>query len=504
MHYKFIFICTLAVIICGCAGNADSSVKGGQYYQNPVLGGDYPDPSIIRVGNDFYMTHSSFEYLPGLLVWHSTDLIHWKRISHALTTYVGSVWAPDIAKHGDMWYIYFPAARKNWVVTALSPEGPWSVPVEIQASGIDPGHLTAIDGKRYLYFPGINIVPLSDDGLSVTGPPISTNYSGWEYPDAWNTECFCLEGPKATIRNGYYYLTSAQGGTAGPSTAHMAVAARSRSPFGPFENSPFNPIVHTENRAERWWNQGHGTLVDDVNGNWWIMYHAYEKGFHTLGRQTMLLPIVWTDDDWFRVPEGVNSGDLLPIPAGQPFTDISYLSDDFSSNNLGLQWQFFKRYEPERVNIGNGKLTLKAQGASFAESSPLLVNAGDRHYETTVEYWIEGGVTAGLVLFYDEQANVRIAVDEKQFMVFNQKSMKTRDPNSHGNHGFLRIHNDYNEVNFYHSADGKHWFKMGRSLEVTGFNHNVFYQFLSLRVGLYAFGEGNAVFSNFVYRKIDD
>ena len=503
MQYKLISTFLLAIILCGCTGNTVPSEQGGNYYQNPVLGGDYPDPSIFRDGKDFYLTNSSFEYYPGLLVWHSTDLIHWTRVSHALTKYVGSVYAPDIVKHGDTWYIYFPAAGTNWVVHAPSPEGPWSDPISLQVGRIDPGHLVDADGKRYLYLSAGNIVPLSDDGLSTAGPPVK-NYDGWQFPLEWNTECFCLEGPKSTIRNGYYHLISAEGGTAGPSTAHMVVAARAKSPFGPFENSPYNPIVHTKHRTERWWNQGHGSLVDDVAGNWWIIYHGYENEFHTLGRQTLLMPIEWTDDDWFRVPEGLNSADLLPAPAGQPSVDARNVSDDFSGNKLGLQWQFFKLYQPERVSVDNGKLTLKAQGSNFFESSPLIVNAGDRRYEATVEFSIDEGVTAGLSLFYDEQANVRLSVDKNQFVVFNQSSAKNRVPNRIGNHGFLRILNDRNEVNFYYSLDGKEWTKMGRSIEVSGFNHNVFLRFLSLRVGIYAFGEGNAVFSNFVYRKLDE
>jgi len=501
MYFKFISICVLAVILFGCAGA--SSDKTSNFYQNPVLGGDYPDPSVIRVGNDFYMTHSSFEYYPGLLVWHSTDLIHWKRVSHALTKYVGSVWAPDLVKHGNTWYIYFPADRKNWVVSAPSPEGPWSDPIDLQVSGIDPGHVVDVNGKRHLYLSTGKIVPLSDDGLSTAGPAV-TNYEGWQFPKEWSTECFCLESPKSTIRNGYYYLTTAEGGTAGPATSHMVVSARATSPYGPFENSPYNPIVRTERRSERWWSQGHGTLVDDVNGKWWIMYHGYEKGFHTLGRQTLLLPIEWTDDNWFRVPKNVKSADRLPVPAGQPYTGNTDLSDDFSDNRLGLQWQFFKQYEPERIKIDNGKLTMKAQGISFTESSPLLVNASDRRYEATVEYWIDEGVTAGLVLFYDDQANARIAINKDQITVFNQSNAKNRVSNKLGNHGFLRVLNDENEVSFYYSADGKEWTRMDRSLEVTGFNHNVFYGFLSLRAGIYAFGEGNAVFSNFVYRKLED
>jgi beta-xylosidase len=478
-----------------------STGRGKNSYENPVLGGDYPDPSVFREGNDYYMTHSSFNYYPGLLVWHSKNLLHWERVCHALNKNVGSVWAPDLVKHGDKWYIYFPAGGTNWVVTARSPEGPWSEPVDLNLRGfIDPGHVAGPDGKRYLYLSKGYIVQLSDDGLSTAGQPVH-NYSGWEFPKEWSTECFCLESPKSTVRNGLFYLTVAEGGTAGPATSHMVVSARSSSPMGPFENSPYNPIVHTESRDERWWSQGHGTLVDDIDGNWWIMYHGYEKNFHTLGRQTLMLPLEWTDEGWFRVKEGINSGDELPCPAGIPSPDGTSLSDSFSGNSLGLQWQFYKDYAPSRTTIEDGKLHLTAMGSSFENSYPLLVNCSAHRYEVITEFTIEDNVTAGLCLYYNETANVRIAADAEKFTVFIQKNAKISVKNLIGKKGFLRILNDNNEVSFYFSSDGKEWTRVERSLDATGYNHNVFGEFLSLRPGLYAFGNGQAVFDNFICRQ---
>jgi xylan 1,4-beta-xylosidase len=479
-----------------------SSDLGNGYYQNPVLGGDYPDPSVLRVGKDYYMTHSSFNYYPGLLVWHSTDLIHWERVSHALNKYVGSVWAPDLVKYKDTYYVYFPAGGTNWVVTAQSPEGPWTEPLDLKLNGfIDPGHLLATDGKRYLYLSKGYVVQLAQDGLSTLDKP-KFIYGGWNFPKEWSTECFCLESPKASFRDGYFYLTVAEGGTAGPATSHMVVSARAKSPEGPFENSPYNPIVHTDNRAEQWWSQGHGTLVDDINGNYWIMYHGYEKGFHSLGRQTLMLPVKWTDDKWFRVPEGVKSSDEIRKPSGASSKDGTALSDDFSEDKLGLQWQFYKRFSPERIKLEGGKMTFTAEGTSFDNSSPLLVNSADKKYEIQVEYTIDENVTAGLCLYYNELANVRIAVDTARFTVFIQKSAKIRQENLLGNHGYLRILNDNNEVSFYFSADGKEWNRVERSLDATGYNHNVFGEFLSLRAGLYAFGKGKVIFDNFIYRKL--
>jgi xylan 1,4-beta-xylosidase len=344
------------------------------------------------------------------------------------------------------------------------------------------------------------VVELSPDGLSKVGEPKFT-YEGWKFPKTWSTECFCLESPKITVKDGYFYQTVAEGGTAGPATSHMVVSARSKSPFGPWENSPYNPIVHTESRMERWWSQGHGTLVDDLRGNYWMMYHGYEKGFHSLGRQTLMLPVEWTKDGWFRVPKGINSGNPIKTPAGVASKSEIGLSDAFS-NGLGLQWQFAKLYKPERTEIKDGKLNFTAEGDSFINSSPLLVNASDRRYEVIVEYTIESGVTAGLTLFYNETAHVRISVDQNNFTVFIQKSSKIREKNTLGNKGFLRILNDENEVSFYFSQDGKNWTRVERSLDATGYNHNVFGEFLSLRAGVFAFGSGQATFDNFIYRKL--
>lgn len=488
--------CFFAIISLSFSINAQNN------YTNPVLGGDYPDPSIVRVGKDYYMTHSSFEYYPGLLVWHSTDLVNWKRISFALQKYVGSVWAPDLIYHKGMYYIYFPAGGTNWVVTAKTPYGPWSEPVDMKLPGfIDPGHMLDYEGNRYLYLSKGYVAKLSEDGLKTVEQPRFV-YEGWEYPKEWSTECFCLESPKMTTKDGYFYMTVAQGGTAGPATSHMVVSARSKSPYGPWVNSPYNPIVHTESRDELWWSQGHGSLVDDINGNWWILYHAYEKGFHTLGRQTLMLPVEWTSDDWFIIKKGVKSDAKIQLPAGEKSKHDTGLSDNFNSGKLGLQWQFFKDNDPKRISFDNGSLLFAAKGNSFDNTTPLLVNTSERKYEVTIEYTIDEGVTAGLCLYYNETANARISVDTASFAVFNQKNRKISEKNTLGRHGFLKILNDDNEVSFYYSSDSKIWNRVERSLDMTGFNHNVFGGFMSLRAGIFAYGKGRVRIEEFKYNSL--
>lgn len=138
-----------------------------------------------------------------------------------------------------------------------------------------------------------------------------------------------LEGPKLLHKDGYYYMVSAEGGTAGPATSHMVVVARSKSVFGPWENSPYNPLVHTYSASDPWWSKGHGTLIDDAEGNWWVVYHAYAQGYHTLGRQTLIDPVEWTADGWVKLRH-----DARPLPAQDPEnTDWNFPTTSRASNS---------------------------------------------------------------------------------------------------------------------------------------------------------------------------
>ncbi|GAA6766719.1 hypothetical protein AAFH68_26620 [Flavobacterium sp. CGRL1] len=299
----FLLINFISIVI---SAQQQKAVTGEEFYQNPIFAGDYADPSITRDGEDYYIVHSSFNYYPGLLIWTSKDLVNWKPVTHALKKSVGSVWAPDLVKYNNKFYIYFPANETNYVVWADSINGPWSDPVDLKIGNIDPGHFTDEKGNRYLYFSNGNYVPLSKDGLSVTGEGKHV-YDGWKIPEEWSIECFCMEGPKVMKRGKYYYLTVAEGGTAGPATSHMVISARSKSPLGPWENSPYNPIIRTKDKSEKWWSKGHSTLIDDADGNWWMVFHGYENGYYNMGRQTLLEPVEWTSDGWFKSSENIKT-----------------------------------------------------------------------------------------------------------------------------------------------------------------------------------------------------
>ena len=491
----------LLSLLSDAQGQTKNNAKGDGYYLNPIFAGDYPDPSILRDGKDYYIVHSSFTYYPGLLIWHSTDLINWEPVTHALHRYLGSVWAPDLAKYHDKYYIYFPAGNSTYVVTANSIAGPWSDPVDLKINYIDPGHFTDAQDKRYLYFNNGGYIPLSDDGLSVTGE-FKHVYDGWKIPSEWSIECFCMEGPKLTKRGDYYYLTVAEGGTAGPATSHMVISARSRSAFGPWENSPYNPIIRTKQNSEKWWSKGHGTLFDDPNGKWWMVFHGYENGFYGMGRQTLLQPVTWTKDGWFKTPEGIKTDE----PIKRPIKDISgsafSLNDDFSGNELKPQWQFFDEYDTTRFNPTNAGLLIKAKGKSVANCSPLLCIPSNHAYIAQVELQIEGDAIGGLVLFYNSSAYSGILADKENILA-NLRGWQFPAVKAVINrHVFLRLRNINNTVDMYYSLDGSKWVKIENSLEVSGFNHNVLSGFLSLRLGLCSIGEGTVKFRNFVYKPI--
>lgn len=465
-----------------------------QEYPKAILPGDYPDPTIVRDGDDYYMTHSPFYYAPGFLIWHSQDLINWKPICRAVPEYAGSAMAPDLIKYKGRFYIYYPAAGTNWVVWADDIRGPWSEPIDLKVGGIDPGHIADEEGNRYLYVDKGEVIRLTEDGLATVGEKRKA-YDGWKYPEKWNTECMCLESPKLTFHNGYYYLTSAQGGTAGPATSHMVASARSKSITGPWENSPYNPIAHTYSADDNWWSKGHGTLVDDINGNWWIVYHAYAKGYHSLGRSTLIEPIEWTSDGWYRVKKSAATLGLnRTVESGME------LSDNFEGTDLGLQWTFWKEYAMNSVSVAGESLVVKGKGTSPANGRLLLVTPTDKNYIVETEVTVGRENTAGLLLFYNEKAYTGVVSNGKTFTVYRNAGEKMELPNKIGNHFFARIHNQGHNVCMQISKDAREWITLVENLDVSQLNHNNFGGFYALRPALVSLGRGSALFGQFHYR----
>jgi beta-xylosidase/lysophospholipase L1-like esterase len=478
---------------------------GNGYFLNPIMSGDHPDPSILKDGSDYYMTFSSFDAYPGLVIWHSKDLVNWHPIGPALFKNVGAVWAPELVKHGSRYFIYFPGIapyRSNYVVWADDIRGPWSDPIDLKIGRIDPGHAVGPDGKRYLFLSAGYLVTLADDGLSVVSEPRKI-YDGWQYPADWIVEGFAQEGPKIIRRGDYYYMVLAEGGTAGPPTGHMIVAARSKSIEGPWENSPHNPILRAMSGDESWWSKGHGTLVEGPDNRWWIVYHAYEKGFYNLGRQTLLEPVEWLDDGWFRVAKYDPARPIpKPVPASTGEHGFAF-SDDFSSNKMGIQWSFYAGdvNDRERYRYESGSLVLKSKGKAPSDSSPLWFVTGDHAYEIEVEIDADPGATAGLLLFYNRRLYVGLGFSAKNFIMHSYGIERAgAKPAEVANRLHLRLRNDRHIMTIDYSVDGRTWTRYDRGMEVSGYHHNVGYDFLSLRPALYAAGSGEVRFRNFKYR----
>jgi xylan 1,4-beta-xylosidase len=467
-------------------------------YGNPVLGGDHPDASPIRVGNEFYLTHSSFDYAPGLLIWHSRDLVNWRPVAAALRRYHGNVYAPYLCQYQDRFYIYFPADGRLRVVHAEHPEGPWSEPIDLGINAIDPAHV-AENGRRFLYMAGGLMAELTANGLAVRTPPRKI-FDPWPMPATSRMECTCLEAPKVMEHNGYFYLNVAEGGTAGPATSHAVVSARSRHAEGPWEFSPHNPVVRTTSRDDRWLSVGHGRLVDTPDGRWFMTVHAYENGYRTLGRQTLLLPIEWTSDGWFRVPEGVTAASAISMPiAGSRQEPMPDPSDDFTSRELGSQWAFWHEFDPARFTTGNGALTLQARGTSLADTSALTTPVGGHSYTVEMDIEVTPGCASGLLLFYSPEHATGILLDDEGIGVRLANGYVPSRQHKGATRAMLRVVNDRQEIDFYYRVPGQPWRRAEESAEIAGMNHNVLGGFLDVRPAVFASGKGQATFRGFRY-----
>jgi beta-xylosidase len=472
-------------------------------FLNPILGGDFPDPTIMRDGNDYYMTHSSMYYVPGLLVFHSTDLVNWKPISNALRSYIGSVWAPDICKHDGVFYIYFTVEGKgNLVVYADSPAGPWSEPVDLRLDGIDPGHIVDDEGLRWVFMNGGYRARLTEDGLAVVPGTLEKVYDGWKFPIEWESDGFNLEGPKLKKIGAYYYLLAAQGGTAGPPTSHMIIVARSASIHGPWENSPNNPLVRTRKNTEKWWAKGHGSLVDTPDGDLWVVYHAYENGYLGMGRQTIIEPVEITDDLWLSAPSGtaIERPMAKPVASHETVDRLRHLGEF----RIGFEWKFFKNFGQGRASYNNGAMTLKADGNNPHDSAPLLFVPGMKNYELSACAEIDVNTTAGLVLFYNEDFYVGTGFDREKRIRWRKGGVKgTWNHEGCAGKLWMKIRIVEHIVTGYYSYDGKVWEKEIWGMDISGYHHNTLYGFISVLPGLFAFGGGSARFADFSLKRLD-
>jgi len=493
-----------------------ASDLGDGTFRNPVLPGDRPDPSVLRVGDEYYLTYSSFDAAPGLTIWRSPDLVNWEFVTCALERPLTTVFAPDLIEHDGRFFLYIPFIpsawsdaihdAQIWVITADRPEGPWSEPVFTGISGaIDPGHVVGEDGDRYLFVNGIRRARLSADGLrAVTA--LEQAYDGWQYPDEWVTEAYALEGPKFFRRDGWIYLVSAVGGTGGPATGHMVIVARSRSVFGPWENSPHNPVARTRTKDEAWWSRGHATILEAPDGSWHMVSHGYRNDFRTLGRQALLEPIEWTDDGWPTAPARDLGAPLpkpgpLVIPVAIPAPD-----DDFTAPRWGQRWVFDNPSpdETSRARFGQDGLALRAKGTSPADCSALTTWSMDEAYEVEVEVEVPDGAQGGLLLYFNDRLFCGMGWDGESLASYaGGRRSHWREPAEPGAVIRLRLRNDRHIVTGWHATPGGEWIRHGVRYDTQGYHSATMNDLKSLRPALFATGAGDVRFRAFRYRPLE-
>ena len=369
------------------SGTDGAAAPRGQY-RNPILAGFYSDPSIVRVGPDFYLVTSTFSWFPGLPVFHSRDLVHWRQIGNAIDRsgqldfgtleMSRGLFAPSIAYHGGRFYIVNTCVDcgGNYVITATNPAGPWSDPVWLKSvEGIDPSLFFDADGKawlvnnrapaepaRYDGHRAIWIEGFDPKGLRMLGNPKMIVDGGVD-PSAnpvW------IEGPHLYHVGRYYYLMAAEGGT---SVNHSEVVLRAEAVDGPYRPAPpgINPILTQRDlpadRAAPVSAAGHADLVQLPDGRWWSVFLAtrpYAQDFYNTGRETFLLPVTWRDGWPVILAQGepvpkVAKAPLPPMPMGMPMTGSFTVRDTFDRPRLGPEWMTMRG---AKVRIEGGELTL--------------------------------------------------------------------------------------------------------------------------------------------------
>ncbi|MBR1584681.1 MAG: family 43 glycosylhydrolase [Clostridia bacterium] len=374
-------------------------------YRNPILRGFHPDPSILRVGEDYYIVNSSFVHFPGLPISHSRDLVHWQVIGHAADDLAASglaglpggygYWAPDISYYkGRFWVVatlrrHTPPYRLQMITSAADPRGPWDKPRFLPLDGIDPSLFADDDGRRYILLnPGAIIAEIDDRGELISEPEMISFGSARIKP----------EGPHLLKKDGWYYLFLAEGGTG---SGHMETAARSKFLRGPYEACPFNPILGRKNPLSPIQRSGHGKPVMLPDGRWMFVYLCGRsvEGKTVMGRETALDPMTWTQDGWPMVNalKGPSCLQKKPLPDGGTAKERN---DEWVS----------PRADPRAfAQWAGGDLRLLCGGdpASVAPSSVLLRRQTEKCFTQSVHVDMAdaaAGSAAGLTGYYDERS----------------------------------------------------------------------------------------------------
>jgi xylan 1,4-beta-xylosidase len=390
---------------------------------NPIIPGFHPDPSICRVGADFYLVCSSFEYWPALPLFHSRDLVNWRLIGHAidrpsqfdLTSVPSSLgfMAPTIRHHEGRFWIAGTVVLggENFIISASDPAGPWSEPVRVDLPGIDPDLAWDEQGRCRWTSAGISQAVIDHRTGEVLEPP-SVAWSG-------SDDASWPEAPHLYFVNGFWYLMIAEGGT---ERAHAVAIARSSSPAGPFEPCPHNPILTHRGRNRSIQNTGHGDLVQLPNGDcWMVLLGVRPTGmtphFHVLGRETFLTRVTWRDG-WPAV-DPVQETFEAPALVPSPWPSLPP-RDDFDEPVLAPQWISVRRpcLDDEALSDRPGWLRLHGRGRDLDSTLPTFMGRRQQHHNCNVTVRIDAhhGIS-GLAIRMDERHHAEIVIDHDRLAV---------------------------------------------------------------------------------------
>ena len=488
--------------------------------RNPIIPGYHPDPSVCRVGDDFYLVNSSFQYFPGVPIYHSKDLVNWEQIGNVLnresqlplkgaSSWLG-IYAPTIRYHEGVYYMITTNVGNggNFMVTATNPAGPWSEPVWLTQGGIDPS-LWFEDGKCYMVSnpdAGIWLCEIDPKtGKQLTESKLLWQGTGGRHP----------EGPHIYKKDGWYYLLISEGGT---ELAHKLTIARSRNIYGPYEANPDNPILtncRMAGQSMQIQGTGHGDFVQAKDGSWWLVFLAYRNfggSYHHIGRETCLAPVEWREGEW-PVVNGGNAIDTLMQVRTLPAVPVSKPASRPSFSELGPEWVYIQNPVWKNYQFAGGKLRLTASKSSLTENNgPTFIGRRQESAAFVMETEIDAttlsaGCKAGLTVYQIHDGHMDLSVVKNMsgtvsvVMDYRIKSLVGETMGMAGANEKIKLRvssPDGNRYVFEYSRDGQAYKKLAEhdcllvSTEVVG-------GFTGVVLGMYAQGEGTADFSYFDY-----
>ncbi len=398
-------------------------------YNNPIIPGFYPDPSICRAGDSYYLVTSSFEYFPGIPIFKSKDLLNWTNLGCVLTDPKalpldgsdghGGIYAPTIRYHDGTFYLVSTNVDHNghFLVTSKDPAQGWSQPLKIHQEGIDPS--LYFEGKQAYFLStaqdqGRNAIMMSELN-TVTGEVKNSHYlwhgNGGRY----------LEGPHLYKIGQYYYLLASEGGT---EYGHMLVVARSQKLLGPYESCPDNPILTNRDLGGyELQGAGHGDLVQDMHSKWWVVFLAFRQigqymQFHTLGREVNLLPVEFKDG-WPVINKGIATltvdTDRL-LPEQKPLNGFEQKDAE-----LGKEWFFLRDPDVANYDLKPKKYVLRASeyGLSEREKSPTALLTRQRSFNDALIASVDlEHVVAGLTAYLEPDLHYDLLLQRKGERLF--------------------------------------------------------------------------------------